>query len=258
MRSRKGFFARLLDLWRGIWGVKITDAEVRHAEAVYHRAIEERQDQYRKLKDAVGRLIYLRNRLEGDLQKRQHDLALVERHLLSVASSVDDTTGLALVRKKRTLSTEIERLETELQRVRSQAESAKEGLAQVKASVARLREERTQMLARKAHAMARLQVSETLAAANGEYHVTDEALENVREAIHRLEVQADLGGDEDLLSAGEISIAELRQNAVDEADMMELQVLRNRKALKEPEPREKLFSDEAESEPIVTKSAEAV
>src|SRR5688572_6706129 len=142
----KGFFARLIALWRGIWGVKLSDAEARNAEAVYLGAIEERQSQYTKLKDAVGRLVYLRNRLEADLKQHEDDLSLVEQSLARAAAGDQDKQALALIRKRRQLQAEIERLQTEHGRVNAQVASAKESLAEVKASVARLKEERTEML----------------------------------------------------------------------------------------------------------------
>ena len=43
--QRKGFFSRILDLWRGFWGSKLDGAEARQAEAVYHNAIEQRVTQ---------------------------------------------------------------------------------------------------------------------------------------------------------------------------------------------------------------------
>ena len=43
MNERSGFFARLMDLWRGFWGIKIRDAEARNAEVVYHNAVEQRR-----------------------------------------------------------------------------------------------------------------------------------------------------------------------------------------------------------------------
>lgn len=232
MQARKGFFARLVALWRGIWGVKLSDAEARNAEAVYHRSIEERQLQYNKLKDAVGRLVYLRNRLEADLKQREDDLALVETTLTRAAADEKDQQALALIRKRRQLRAEIERLQTEHGRINTQVSGAKESLAEVKASMVRLKEERAEMLARKAHALARLEVAETLADATGDFSSTHQALEAVRESISRLEYRADVGFEaESVAELEELSMADLRRQAADSQDQLELEALKARLSL---------------------------
>lgn len=226
--QKKGFFARLFDLWRGMFGVRIRDAEVRNAEVVYHNAIEERAAQHRTLKDAVGRLVYLRNRLDQQIQRAAGDLAVVEGALQRAAAEGDDARSLALIRKRRALTSELERLRGEHARVQVQADEAKEGLRQLADAIRRLKEERTEMLARKAHAMARIEVAETLRAASGDFTASGQALENVREAIARLEYQADLGHEADHEGVGDVSLSELRRSAEDEADLAELEELKRR------------------------------
>lgn len=226
--ARKGFFGRLLDLWRGFWGNKITDAEARNAEAVYYNAISRRTLQYDKLKDAVGRLVYLRNRIESDVEQRRSDLELVECSLGTAVATGSDGRALALIRKRRTLSDDVERLTLDHARLEDQADSAKEGLGELKKAIHRLQAERTEMLARKQHAVARLEIATALEQTHGDFASADQALESVREAIARLEHRAEIGsvsGDELGLDS-DISMVELRRSAEDEQDVAELQALK--------------------------------
>ena len=226
--ERKGFFTRLLDLWRGFWGVRLNGAEARNAELVYHNAIQQRAAQHVKLKDAVARLVYLRNRIEADMRQREDDLRLVDKALLRAATADDDDKALGLIRKKRLLDSDIERLRGEHERLLAQAESAKEGLAEVAKAVKHLKAERSEMLARKTHAVARLEVASALQQSNGNFAATDQALENVREAIVRLEHRADIGVEADFDASGEVSIAALRRAEEDESDEMALTALKHR------------------------------
>jgi phage shock protein A len=217
--SRKGFWARLGDLWRGFWGVKLSDAEARNAEAVYHNAINEHVQHHDRLKEAIARLVYLRNRLEADLLERRNDLRLVEKALTRTVQTHDDAQALSLIRKKRSFETEIARLTGQLEGVTKQADKAKEGLAELQLAVRRLKEERAEMLARKAHALARREAQEALKRLTDTSSLlgTVSALDNVRESILRLEHEVGLEEETPQLP-GEVSMAELRRQAQDESD----------------------------------------
>jgi len=226
MRRRKGFFARVADLFRGFFGVRLRDAEARNAEVVYHNAITRRERQADGLKDAVARLVYLRNRVEAELQRRRADLRLVEESLVRAARADDDARALDLLRKKRKLEEEVARLAGEHARLTEQTTRSKEGLAAVRKSVAQLKRERDEMIARQAHAEARLEVAEALQASNGDLASTDQALESVRESILHLEQQADLDPGEEPGGDGEVSLAQLRREAAEQADREVLAALK--------------------------------
>lgn len=222
--KRKGFFARLADLWRGFWGVRLDHAEVHQTEAVYHRAIEERIGHQAKLKDAVSRLVYLRNRTESAIAQKRKDLELTTAALQRAVLADRDQDGVVLLRKQRALETEIERLEGEHARLQTQSETAKQTLAELSAAVTTLKQERAEMLARKAHASARLDAQQVLASVSGaDLTHADAALENVREAIFRLEGQAGLHPDVD---DGTKRMAELEQQIRDEADQDTLRAMK--------------------------------
>ena len=225
--QKRGFFGRIADLWRGFWGVKLNVAEAKNAELVYHNAVRTRTHQQEKLHDAVTRLAYLRNKVEVALTQRREDLALVESALTRAAHDDEDLRALALIRKQRTLQAEVERLEMEHGRLGEQTETAKETLADVRKAIGHLKQERDEMLARKQHAMARIQVASVLQESLGDMGTTDQALENVRESILRMETQAGLDS-EPMEANGEVSIATLRREAADESDREALSELKLR------------------------------
>ena len=66
-----GFFSRVGNLWKGFWGLFISDMEANNAEAVYESAIEERIQKHRELKKAVSGIVYLRNKLSTELEQKQ-------------------------------------------------------------------------------------------------------------------------------------------------------------------------------------------
>ena len=228
MQQRKGFFARLANLWSGFWGTKLSDAEAKNAELVYHNALRERVHQQEKLKDAVGRLVYLRNRIEADLKRLEEDQRLVEEALLRAAHDDDDARALGLIRKKRQLETELTRLGQEHTRLSAQADSAKQGLGEHAKAIKQLKGEREEMLARKQHAIARLQVASALQQSTGDFTASDQALENVREAIVRLEHSADMDVEPVDTAPGDVSLATLRREAEDRADDQALDELKRR------------------------------
>lgn len=227
--ERKGFFSRLADLWRGVWGVKLKNAEARNAEAVYHNAIAEHVKHHDRLKDAIGRMVYLRNRVEADLKERQEDLALVVVALNKATMASDDNRAMTLIRHRKQLSVEVDRLREELTRLAAQTDKSKGGLIEVKAAIKRLKVEREEMLARKAHALARRDAHVALQQLKDTGHLSGAltALESVRESILQLEQNVDLDNDVDVAATGEVTIAALRLEAAEQEDRNELALLKH-------------------------------
>ncbi len=227
----KGFFARMADLWRGFWGITVSNAEARNAEAVYHNAITQRAQQLNRLKQAVGRLVFLRNRVEQEQQKALEDRRLVEASLERAVHNSEDAKALALIRKKKSLVEEVERCNNEYIRLDTQVENSKEGLRELAKAIGQLKSECTEMLARKANAEARLEINTALQKSRGNFAHLDSGLESVRESIMRLETAADLDDvstqDENFEESGEVSLAQLRRQSADDDALAELEALRN-------------------------------
>ena len=69
-----GFFDRLSQVWKGFLSLWISDIENRNPEAVYEAAIEERIHKHRDLKKAVSGIVYLRNKLQAELDQKEKEL----------------------------------------------------------------------------------------------------------------------------------------------------------------------------------------
>ncbi len=225
MEEREGFFARLGRLVRGFFGLRMSRAEARNAEAVYHNAIRGQREHHDKLKQALGRLIYLRNKTEAVLDNERDNLELVERALRDAAMGDDDKRALLLIDKRRRLQEVVERLETDLERFSEQAREAKGALGELEASITRLKNERDEMLARKAHAMARRDIQSVLDRAMSPYSVNMQALENVRESIAMMESQAGLS-NETRSEVDDVSLEALRRDDAKRRDQEALQALK--------------------------------
>src|SRR4030095_16778484 len=152
--------------------------------------------QYAKLREAAAGVIYLRGKLERELQQRSSELGLLRRQLDLAVERDDDPSALALISRRDVLGGDVERLTADLTELTAEAEAAKRNLVAFQDEIVRLREERVRMLARLANAKARLRLHETLSGLSPEADIR--ALEEVRDNVNRLVTEANLvrdGGD---------------------------------------------------------------
>ena len=105
----------------------------------------------------------------------------------------EDEVALHLINKKDGLNTRIQELNEELAKINAQAKESQESLRSFQASIEALKEEKLEMLAKKANAEALLTIQETLDGLSTEADV--QALDNVRESIHQLEANAEIGDE---------------------------------------------------------------
>lgn len=190
-----GFFSRVGNLWKGFWGLFISDMEASNAEAVYESAIEERIQKHRELKKAVSGIVYLRNKLATELEQKQAALAEIQPQIPVAIEEGEDEAALVLIQKKDELNTAIAEIQTELEKVSAQADDAKAGLVAFQGEIEKLKREKHEMLAKKANAEARIQIQETLDGLSTDADIR--ALENVREGIDKLQAEADVGAEID-------------------------------------------------------------
>jgi phage shock protein A len=209
--SQRNLFTRFVSLVRGSLGTSLRHAEAHNPEAVYDAAVLQRAQYYNHLREAVARLTYLRTRLESELQQQRTDLHLVEQALEKAVLANDDTRALGLIRKKRTVSEDIDRGEKRLQKLTAQADHAKTALQKIADSIQQLKSERSEMLARKVHAEARLHLSDILHESVKASPDTNIALEHAREAIQQLEHEAAVETTLDHSSASDLSFSTLRR-----------------------------------------------
>ena len=188
-----GFFDRLSQIWKGFLGLWISDLENRNPEAVYEAAIEERIKKHRELKKAVSGIVYLRNKLQAELDTKSAELTEINAQIPVAIAEGEDEAALVLLEKKNELEASIVSLNAELEKVRVQAEEAKSGLIQFQAEIEKLKREKTEMLAKRANAKARIQINETLNGLSTDADI--KALENVRENIEKMEAEADISSE---------------------------------------------------------------
>lgn len=188
-----GLIARIANLWTGFISMFIEDVEKANPEVVYQQAINERVNQYQKLMKAVSSIVYLRNKLEKDLDTKTRELADVSAQIPVAINQGEEQAALVLIERKNQLVKDLEDVRGELEKVSSQAEEAKAGLVTFQHEIEKLKTERDTMLAKREHAKARLKIQEQLSGLSADAEI--KALDGVRESIHKLEAQADVSAE---------------------------------------------------------------
>ena len=185
-----GLFARLGNLFKGFFGVFLGDAEANNPDAVYQAAINERVAQYQRLVKAVSGIVYLRNKLEKDLEVKTRELAELQAQIPVAIQAGEEQAALVLIERKNAVTSELSYIQSELEKIRVQAEEAKGSLETFQHEIEKLKAERDTMLARREHAKARLKIQEQLSGLSTDADIR--ALDGVRESIQKLEAQAEV------------------------------------------------------------------
>lgn len=188
-----GFFDRLAQVWKGFLSLWVSDLESKNPEAVYESAIEERIKKHRELKKAVSGIVYLRNKLQDELEAKRKELVEIDAQIPVAIEEGEDEAALVLLEKKNQLESRISEVAVELEKISGQAEEAKSGLIQFQSEIEKLKREKTEMLAKKANAEARVKIQETLDGLSTDADI--KALENVRESIQKKAAEADIGSE---------------------------------------------------------------
>jgi phage shock protein A len=188
-----GFFSRIGNWFTGIMSLFVSDLEKKNPEAIYEAAIEGRIEKHRELKKAVSGIVYLRNKLDTDLQTKTKALAEIQTQIPVAIEEGEDEAALVLIQKKDGLTSSITEIQAELSRVSAQAEDAKKGLVAFQGEIEELKREKHEMLAKKANAEARIQIQDTLEGLSTDADIR--ALENVRESIDKTVAEAQVGAE---------------------------------------------------------------
>jgi phage shock protein A len=219
-------FARIYNLVRGSLSAWIRGREHRNPEAVYETAIQERSEQYAKLRAGAAGVLYLRSKLTKQLEETTRELTRVRAQLDLAVERDEDDVALALNGRRDALTTESDRLTADLAELTAEAEAAKQNLIAFSSDIARLRDEKVRMLARLANAKARLRFQETLAALAPDADIR--ALEGVREHINRLVEETKMNRD---FGDGELErkLGKIREAEADAARRAQLDELKRAK-----------------------------
>lgn len=215
--------ARFSNLLRGLVGQWIGRRERRNPEAVYEAAIQERAEQYARLREAAAGVLYMRSKLAKELELKSAELRRARTQLDVAVDQDDDAAALALITRRDVLTAEVERVAAELRELDGEAEAAKKNLTAFQNDIARLREEKVRMLARLANAKARLRLQETLSGLSPDADIR--ALESVREHVSRLVEEARMSshlGDGDL----ERRLGKIREAEAEAAARSQLEELK--------------------------------
>ncbi len=224
MSRRPGLIRRFFGLFRGWATGWVRDREEESPRAVYEHAISERVRQYRELKEAVAGILYMRNKLEGELSERRAELARTHEDIRRAVKRGDDAVGLALISHKQILVGDIERAEREHQGLRSDAEEAKGNLVRFREEIRALEREKGRIAVTLANAKARRRMLEALEGISVDADMR--ALEGVREHVARLQTEGRL--DQELGDDGGLGarIQAIRQEESQEAARRELDELK--------------------------------
>ena len=204
----EGFFARIGNLWSGFMSLWIKDRENENPEAVFEAAINQRVKQYGTLKEQVSNILYLRNKLAIDHEKKEAELREVMAQIPVAVDAGEDEVALVLLERKNALQAEIASIDAELATISEEAEAAKATLLSFRSEIDKLKKEKEVLLARKETAEARIQIQDQLSSLSPEADI--KALENVREHIGQLQAQAEIGQELDDTSL-ESKLASIRQ-----------------------------------------------
>jgi phage shock protein A len=185
----EGFFARVMNLWRGMLGRWIGHKEESNPEAVYEAAIQERIEQYDRLKKAVYGIVYLRNKLASELEQKGGELSGLQDQIILAVDKKEDEVALHLIQKKTDLEAEVKRIKDEMAQTAEEAEEAKRSLTNFQSEIERLRREKDRAMARLATLEARRSIQRQLDHLSPEADMR--ALESVRERIERLSAEVD-------------------------------------------------------------------
>ena len=222
-RRSRGLFNRFRNLTQGFVSGWLRDTEGDNPRVVYEQAIEERKHQYRELKEAVAGILYMRNKLEGEITERRAEIARLYDDVRRAVRHGSDDLSVALISKKQMLMEDLERAEAELDTVRCEAEEAKNNLVRFREEIRSLVQEKGRMLATLANAQARRRISEAIDGLSVDANM--QALENVRENIARIATEGTLErevGDVGLRTR----IRAIRGEVRDEAARLELSELK--------------------------------
>ena len=215
-----GFFERLSNLFRGFLGVFVGRLESKHPEAVYDAAIQGRQEEYQKLMKAVSGIVYLRNKIQKDLDEKTASLQEIQAQIPEAVKQGEEQIALQLIEQKNGLTAEIDHLQADLAQTAQDAERHKQDLMTFQGEIQKLRDERDRMVARNESAKVRLAIQEQLSGLSVDADL--KALDHVRESIHKMEAQADVarevGG-----TSGESKIQKIRDAAKSTAAAAELE-----------------------------------
>jgi phage shock protein A len=174
----------------GIFSSWLKDRENDRPRIVYEQAIGERIRQYAQLKQAVAGILYMRNKLEGEVRERRADLARAQQLIRRAVERGDDDVALQMIEQKDLVMAEMERDQKELTEIEGEVEQAKANLVKFRGEIRTLEREKVRIMAQLANAKARRRIQEAIDGLSVEGDM--KALESVREHVAQLRAEGNI------------------------------------------------------------------
>jgi phage shock protein A len=222
-RRPRSPIGRFFALLRGGFAGWVRRREQRSPSAVYEDAIQERTRHYADLKRAVAGILYMRNKLDGEIGELRAELARTHEEIRAAVRTGRDGQAISLIEHKHAVAEDLARAEQEIEKVRSEADEAKGNLVRFRDEIRGLEREKVRIQATLANAHARRRIQEALEgfSLDGEMR----ALESVREYVARVRTEGHLDeelGDEGLAAR----IRRIRKDSSEDAARQELEELK--------------------------------
>jgi phage shock protein A len=179
---------RILSLMGGKVRRWLKAREAHDPEAVYEAAINQRVQRYQQLKSSAAAVIYMRNKLGGELSTKRATIQELSEQTAQAADINEDQCALIMIRRRHELEADCTRLEDELAEVSREADEAKSSLISSRDEIEKLKLEKIKMLARLKNAQARIRIQSTLTSPS--YDDDLRALEETRDSIGQTLAQA--------------------------------------------------------------------
>src|SRR5687767_10550774 len=116
------------------------------ARLAYEGVLALKLRHYEELKAAAASVLYVRNKLEGELRERRAEIARTHQEIRTAIRFGDEGTSLSLITHKRQLMAELERAERELDEVREESVDAKNRLLNAQDELRALEREKVRAL----------------------------------------------------------------------------------------------------------------
>ncbi len=117
-------------------------------EVTFNRIISERQKRYSELKGAVVKVLFLKNKLEGDLLERRAEIARIHHEARHAARSGRDRQAIALIERMTHLKSRLAHAEEQVEEIKREAHAVTQDMARIHESIRDLQQEKRESLAK--------------------------------------------------------------------------------------------------------------
>jgi phage shock protein A len=159
-------------------------------EVTFDRIIGERQRHYLELKRAVVKVLFLRNKLEGDLMERRAEIARIHSEARNAARVGHDRRALALIERMNHLKERLADAEEQVEEIKKTASLVTQDMAMINESIRDLQREKRESLAKITSAEVRKRLRKLLDEAGDDKNIR--RLERVRSMVARASAEASL------------------------------------------------------------------